>query len=141
MVWLTKTEKAYLAGIIDGEGTVTLTCSNRGQYAQPQVSIANNNLKLIRWIRQRVGFGSIITKKPKKPNHSIAYAWQVNRAGQCKNILKIVYPFLILKRNQAKIVLEQYSTVTPRNGKYSGRMLERKLKLIEKIQKLNRRPN
>ncbi len=43
-------EAAYLAGIIDGEGTVTLTRCHRGENRRPVVSIANTELALLEYV-------------------------------------------------------------------------------------------
>jgi hypothetical protein len=44
---MTNEERAYLAGIIDGEGTVTLSRAHINQMPAPKVSVANNSLELI----------------------------------------------------------------------------------------------
>ena len=38
---LTDAEAAYIAGIVDGEGTVSLVCHHRGEHRRPVVSVAN----------------------------------------------------------------------------------------------------
>ena len=60
--------KAYLAGIVDGEGTVTLMKHHKNETPSPAVTVSNNSLKLLKWIQARVGGG--ITSK-KKRDHII----------------------------------------------------------------------
>ena len=132
-------ERAYLAGLIDGEGTVTLTVPNRGQTPQPRISIANNSFEILEWVRSKVGCGSIVRKKSHKLSHHDSYAWQVNRAGRTMALLNEIKKFLILKRPQAELILNEYKKVTPRNGKYSPEMLARKMQLVAKMRKLNQR--
>ena len=50
------------AGIIDGEGTVTLTRTHRGEYRRPVVSISSTELPLLLYVRQIVGAGRITNK-------------------------------------------------------------------------------
>lgn len=69
-------EKAYLAGIIDGEGTVTLTRHHKNETPTARVSVANNNLKLLEWIKSIVG-GVIVSKKKYKTHHRDSYVWYV----------------------------------------------------------------
>jgi hypothetical protein len=44
---LSETEAAYVAGIIDGEGTITLTRTHRGEGRRPIVSISSTELPLL----------------------------------------------------------------------------------------------
>lgn len=136
---MTETEKAYLAGLIDGEGTITLTRRNSGQLPQPQVSIANNNLELLIWVKKVIGSGSISTKKPKSSSHNIAYAWQVATAGPCLRLLDEIRPYLVVKKQQADLLLTRYKAVTPRNGRYTQTELDGKMQLVEVIRALNKR--
>ena len=134
-----KVEKAYLAGLIDGEGTITLTVCNKGQLPQPQLSISNNNLNVLEWVKQKVSCGCIVKKNPKKPNHRISYTWQVNRAGRVLSILNEIRDFLIIKKPQSDLILGKYKKVTPRNGKYTKEMFEKKMMLVAEIRQLNQR--
>lgn len=59
-------EKAYLAGIVDGEGTVTLMKHHKNETPTPSVSIANNSLRLLEWIKTKVG-GVIVSKRNIRP--------------------------------------------------------------------------
>jgi hypothetical protein len=78
---LVEVEKAYLAGIVDGEGTVTLMKHHQNETPTPYVSVANNSLKLLEWIKARVG-GVIVSKKKSKPHYSNSYAWSVDKIGR-----------------------------------------------------------
>lgn len=41
---LSKIEAAYVAGLIDGEGTVTLTRKHRNEYRQLAVTVSNTEM-------------------------------------------------------------------------------------------------
>ena len=51
---LSDTEAAYLAGIVDGEGTITLTRTHRGERRRPVVSISSTELSLLQYVRSTV---------------------------------------------------------------------------------------
>ena len=55
-------EKAYLAGVVDGEGTVSLMKHHPNEMPSPVVAIASNSLGLLEWVKRRVG-GTIVFKK------------------------------------------------------------------------------
>ncbi len=130
-------EKAYLAGIIDGEGTVTLTKHHKNETPSPDVSVANNNLQLLKWIRSLVG-GVIISKKKRKAHHNDSYAWSI-RHDKAIQLLEQINQYLIVKKAQADLIIKKYKSVTHRSGQYTPDMFEKKMRLVAKIRKLNKR--
>ena len=123
------TEKAYIAGIIDGEGNIMLQRFHVGEYPSPCVSIASTTLKLLYWIKDIVGKGTIINKKNYNPEkHQDCYSYTIKYNDAIK-LIKDIYPFLIVptKKKIAELILKRYKEVTPRNGKYSEEMLKAKL--------------
>ena len=130
-------EKAYLAGIIDGEGTVTLAKNRKTETPSPSVTVANNNLELLEWIKGLVG-GTIISKKKHKAHHSDSYAWAM-RSDKAIQLLKDIRQYLIVKKPQADLIINKYKSVTHRAGKYTPEMLEKKMRLVAEIRILNKR--
>lgn len=53
-------EAAYVAGLIDGEGSVSLTRRHRNDKRQLVVSISNTERNLLEYVKQVVGAGRII---------------------------------------------------------------------------------
>jgi len=125
---LSESESAYLAGIIDGEGTVTLSRGRKNAQRQLAVTVSSTDRELLEYVARVVGAGKITNKQIHKRNHSAAYTYQVyNR--QALSILRQTVPFLrTYKRNRAEIALDGYLKVTPRNGKYSAEMIRLKEK-------------
>ncbi len=132
-----KAEKAYLAGIIDGEGTVTLTRRHPTETPSPNVSVSNSNLKLLKWIKRKAG-GWISTKKIYKPHHCQTYVWGITH-DKAINLLGIIEDYLIIKKPQAKLIINKYKATTMRTGKYSDQLLREKMKLVARIRELNQR--
>jgi len=134
---LEEVEKAYLAGIVDGEGTVTLTRHRKKETPGPRVAVANNNLKLLEWIKSRVG-GVIVSKKKRKPHYSDSYAWYAQQ-DRAIRFLDEIKQYLIIKKPHADLILQKYKSVTHRAGKYTPEMLRKKMRLVAQIRKLNQR--
>ena len=132
-----KVEKAYLAGIIDGEGTVTLSKHHKNETPGPEVSVANNNLKLLKWIQKQTG-GVICSKKKYRTHHHDSYAWHI-RQDRALCFLNGIKDFLIIKKQQAELITKEYKSVTQRAGRYTPKMLEEKNRLVAKIRVLNQR--
>ncbi len=89
MISLKTEEKAYIAGIIDGEGTITLAKKHKNEMPSPEVSIANNNLELLNWIKAKVGCGRIIKRFLQKPHHNISYVYGVSDDKALKLLIEI----------------------------------------------------
>ncbi len=134
---MTTEEKAYIAGIIDGEGTVTLTSDHKGELPAPKVSIANNDLALLNWIKEKAGSGVIITRSKRQPHHGEQYVLDFSN-NSALALLSEVEGYLRIKKPQARLLLSGYKTVTPRNGKYTGDLLAAKMRLVAEIRSLNR---
>ena len=134
---LTETEKSYIAGIIDGEGTITLSKRRKNEMPSPVISVSSTDLEVLHWLRTRLG-GIICTKKKYKTTHKQSYTWYIKLAGKCLNLLNDIELFLIIKRPHALLLLKDYKNATPRNGKYDSETLCKKLELINKIRILNK---
>jgi hypothetical protein len=63
-------EAAYVAGIIDGEGTITLTRIHRGENRRPVVSISSTERALLEYVQLVVGAGRITNKRRSRAHHS-----------------------------------------------------------------------
>ena len=122
-------EKAYIAGLVDGEGSVTLSRKQRNETPSPEVSIANNNLQLLDWVKNIVGAGKITSKSKNKIYHAQSYTWSI-RDNKAICFLNGIKNYLIVKRQQAELITRKYKVYTPRNGKYTPEMLRGKLELV-----------
>ena len=134
---MTSEEKAYIAGIIDGEGTVTLSRAHVNEMPAPKVSVANNSLQLLSWIKNKVGSGVVIQRSRRAPQHGIAYVLDISD-NAALSLLSEVKEYLIIKKRHAELITSRYKAVTPRNGKYTSELLVGKMKLVSEIRKLNR---
>lgn len=117
-------DAAYLAGLIDGEGSISLTRIHRGQNRQLVVTISNTELALLEWTKNATGVGKITAKRTSLPHHSPGYTYCVaNR--QALAVLTQVQQYLrSYKSLRSRLVIENYLMLTPRNGKYTTVLLE-----------------
>ena len=125
---MTETEKAYIAGIIDGEGSIMLQRIHKNEYPSPCVSIASTSLELLNWLKKTIGKGMIISKKNYNPEvHKDCYSYVLRRNDAIKLIDEIC-PYLVIdsKKKRAKLIIEKYKALTPRNGRYTDEMIKAK---------------
>lgn len=122
------TEKAYIAGIIDGEGSIMLQIFHSNEHPAPCVSIASTSIELLIWVKKVVGKGVIVSKKNYQPDiHKDCFSY-VLKSNAAISLLEDITPYLIIdvKVKRAKLILERYKALTPRNGRYSDELLEMK---------------
>ncbi len=123
---LNPVDAAYIAGVIDGEGTITLTRKHSNEHRQLAVTISSTERQLLEFVKSAVGVGKITNKRISKSHHSPSFTYAVyNR--QALVLLEWITPFLrTYKRDRAQLILESYLDLTPRNGKYTAELLGRK---------------
>jgi hypothetical protein len=116
---LSQSDAAYIAGLIDGEGTITLTRKHRNENRHLAISISNTKKDLLDFVLFTIGAGKITRKRTTSSHHTPSYTYAIyNR--QALQLLEDVHPFLrTYKRERATLILRDYILVTPRNGKYT----------------------
>jgi hypothetical protein len=132
---MTELEKAYIAGIIDGEGSIMLQKFHNNEYPSPCVSIASTTLELLNWIKSVVGKGVIKRKKNYNvTEHKDCYSY-VLKYNDAIVFLQEIYPYLIInsKKKRAELIINKYKSVTPRNGRYSDDLLKEKLDFYDEF--------
>jgi hypothetical protein len=113
-------EAAYIAGLIDGEGTITLTRKHRNENRQLAVTISNTEKDLLDYVLDTIGAGKITGKCTTRAHHTPSFTYAIyNR--QALDLLKPVHPYLkTYKAKRATLILRDYLALTPRNGKYTA---------------------
>lgn len=133
------TEFAYLAGILDGEGTITILRTwkkpRQSDILQPQVSIYNTDTTLIDWLRERVGFkiGGRNRAQADKGNKMVWFMqiWGLKTWGVVEPLL----PYLKIKLPHAKVLMAfvEHRATSPYNAPYN----QKDIALYEEMQRLN----
>ncbi len=130
---LTAAQAAYIAGLIDGEGTITLTRKHRNENRQLAVTISNTERKLLDYVKNTVEAGKITRKRITQRQHTASFTYAVyNR--QAHALLEQIAPFLrSYKALRCRIILQDYLRLTPRNGKYSRELLDQRREFEERL--------
>lgn len=110
-----KTDLAYVAGIVDGEGYIGISADHRNRYNSNRpcwrlrVSVTNTNEWLMQYLK--FSFGGSISIKGGKGNKKPCYDWVLNR-GHAAEFLKLILPYLRLKRPQAELAIKFQSNIS-----------------------------
>lgn len=133
---------AYAAGLIDGEGTITLGRQGaKCQYRRPVVSIPSTTFELLEFMHTT--FNGCVSKKHKyKEGHSPSKAWKLEYDDAIA-FLRLIVPYLKEpeKIRRANLILNEYKKLTLRNGRYNEKQREMKLNFEHRFFEESLKPN
>lgn len=125
----------YISGFFDADGSISVV-KNRSRNKTIQISFHNTELNILndiqRFIFDKLNNKGFISIKPaKKPTHSdsyeLKYSYKKGYEVACK--LNSIHP----KKKHRINVYKKIQEVTPRNGKYSDEMLEKRNNLLKEF--------
>lgn len=118
---LTPAEISYIAGIVDGEGCITISRgrnrATRGGYDyRGVICITNTSLKLMDWISERIDAKYYGRENGGKLSIFQKKIFNIVLQGTRSYVLAdFLLPFLVIKKDKAACVIELHST-----GHYTG---------------------
>lgn len=99
----TEAERGYLAGILDGEGSITIGKRHPLRNRSPQhglsIQISNTSEEVIKWLHCRLG-GCISELHSEKRGYRRCYTIQIAGNVAC-SLLKYLVDIMIIKKPQA----------------------------------------
>jgi len=117
---MTEAEAAYIAGLFDGEGTITYKKykekKKNGTYDCWRISmeIAMTDKSVLVWLTDVLGCGTL-NKKPRKNGHKMQYRWRcVFR--DAFHVCCILFPFAHVKLSKIQQVIEHYSSIQKKDN-------------------------
>lgn len=112
---------AWLAGLTDGEGTITARCNKSGTYFIPTWSLGMTHLETMREVQRIVhmitGRKYRLYPQRGKHGHKFCFKIMVGRKAAVAKLLETLLPFLVGKHQQAEIVLR----LAQHGARYRGR--------------------
>lgn len=110
---LTETEKAYLAGLIDGEGCIFISKYRGKNNVSPvynlRVIVAMSEKEILEDMQKITGAGRVHynpTVSKKRENWSEMWQWITTATADVKALLDAIYPYLRIKKSQADTALQ-----------------------------------
>lgn len=122
-----KEDLAYIAGVIDSDGCISIG-RNAKRY-KPIVQITQVQPEAINFVNKIFG-GSY--KIEKRLSHKDIYKWRIQSRKNLGIFLEAIIPFLKIKREQAKIVIE-YCNIRSKSIEKNGGNSHSTYSGIEKI--------
>lgn len=124
-------EIGYLAGIIDGEGCITITRQKPGTGGRKNWSyrlylkVTMGHRETVDRLREMTGVGSV--HEQKTAHWNTAWSWIVS-TRDAQGILELVRPHLITKAIEADLALEWcYLPLAPLGGRNGGKEIPQEI--------------
>jgi hypothetical protein len=106
---MSREDWSYLAGLFDGEGSVTITHHHRGHrkagplYHELAINIANTYEPVIQWVKDKLGFGMIHKKRCAGMPGARKDIWYWETANKkAEQFLLLILPYLKIRKAQAE---------------------------------------
>ncbi len=124
----------YITGFFDADGSVSLMRAAKNEHKSPTVAFHNNERVILEKIKAYFGFVSISKKKARKPTHKDSYDLKM-AYNKAMLVLAQMRPYILhpKKKHRTDLILEEYLSVTDRQGNYSGEMLIAKYDFEERF--------
>jgi DNA-binding CsgD family transcriptional regulator len=135
--------KGYVAGMIDGDGIISIVKTTRNDRKEPHwkplVAITNTNREALEFIAKEVGAfrfhnkRGTIGKNSKRPVYRII----IVRHKDVLVLLEMLLPYLMIKRRQAELVIDfcKSRLSKPNHAPYDDKEKE----IIDEVKRLNKR--
>jgi len=96
----------YIAGILDGEGSILLLRSSCRARIYPRVVVGMSDHVCVGTLQNITSVGHVYTVEYKKKNCKSIYTWNVQAVLEIYFLLKAVLPYLITKKERAKVMID-----------------------------------
>lgn len=122
----TDAELAYAAGLIDGEGTISLRRRSvgrggnaKGSTYESSVYMSSTTPVLTDWMQQRWPGHIYFTDRRPTTNQKDIWKWTLERKVEVDAFLAAIEPFLVLKAPQARLILAYRTTFSGFRGAWA----------------------
>lgn len=110
---MTEVEKAYIAGFVDGDGSIGLRkCHSERGYIDTLVRlrVTQASKEILDWIGLTTGAGTVRQWARCSNRHRSRFEWYCS-GRKALAVIREIYPYLLVKKLQAEIVLKYEETM------------------------------
>lgn len=126
---LSITERAYIAGMIDADGSICKS-RNRNSFVC-KVRVHNSDEKLMIWLKEKIGVGNIEHLPPAKDKQGYKHTkdrfnLDISSKVDVKELLKQIERYLVIKKEKAQNIIRFIPTMKrPKKYRKKGEGLKR----------------
>ncbi len=132
---------AYAAGIIDGEGCISITYASYrtgSPHFRLVVTVSNTNEDLVSWLQYMFGGSYHHYEDMKRPNQKPVYKWNLGTKASCE-FLKMIQPYVLLKQEQIKLAFEFHERMGQQGKELSAEEIGKRQVIKDAMHILNKR--
>ena len=136
----TVTEYSYLAGLVDGDGSILfIKKKKKDVFRRPMLSVSNTDINILKSLKEKFG-GVICISKPSNIKYKDKGEWRVEY-NSAFSIMEKIRPYMnhVNKCKRIDLLLKKYKQLTPRNGYYTEEMSKARRKLESEFLKIKMR--
>lgn len=131
-----ETQKAYIAGILDGEGCFYIKKRTDNKFIgyQIMISISQKNYPDLMKLKELIGIKKVYVRKPSKTNcGSLAYA-----SKQAYDLCSLVLPYLNWKEEEAILLQYFYDKLKSHRWKKSPELDSLREGIFQRVKEIKR---
>lgn len=139
----------YIAGILDGEGGISLKRNISGgrRCFTTLIQVTSTNEDMLCFLKRKLGGGIYKHSWKYSIEHNLkkSWVWHLRQYREVEKLLKHVLPLLIIKKKQALLVLKYiklhwFGEFNAHNTtRYPKQLMKKELKIFLKLWKINSR--
>lgn len=131
---------AYLAGIIDGEGSICVDLQRAGgsrkhDYYTLRLSIVNTDKNLMEWLVKN--FQGTYYQRTPKPGYKICYTYRIY-GHKLAELIEACYPYFIIKKPHADIIRQFRKTIGKTGWNITQEVVEDRKRLYFAVKEINK---
>lgn len=129
-------ELAYIAGLVDGEGSVLIEPSSDRTF-RVELQIVNTDKRMIDFVKESLGIGRIHPTPIKGGRKKILWRWNLVN-NHATLVMKLLLPYLVIKKEQALLCIQyrkEYRNLHTVSNK--NEVIRRRKELYFKVKELN----
>ena len=109
---LSETVLAYMAGMIDADGSIYLRMRNGAGTLHIRLQVANTDETIMDWLKLHFAGRRYAPRRKQAEHHKPLHLWHLNGAGAYQ-ALKLIAPYMVIKRPRAELAIEAWEQRTP----------------------------
>jgi len=138
---MSEKEKGYIAGFLDGEGSISIEEREQdgGVFYIPTMDFSNNSKQTLDWIENSLEDYNCNMSTRKYGDGAERNVLYISEQESIKNLLEELLDYLVVKKSQAKLMIEFLEKLDSRDDyEYSAELREDLKSIQRKVEKLNR---
>ena len=112
MLNISEGKLGWAAGILDGEGSLTIAKDKRGEWYSPRIGVGNTDRAMLHTLQALLGGSVYDPKRVRGSDKRVVvskkklFLWYIDKPLDIVEILISVFPYLVTKKERAGILIK-----------------------------------